>query len=327
MSRPFLIDTDGGSDDIVALIMALRHPDVDVLAFTTVFGNVTVQQATQNTLRVVEMCGEDTPVYAGAAAPLIRPRGDAASFHGEDGIGDLSLPPINRKAESTHAVQTIIDIARRTPDLTLVTLGPLTNIALAVAQAPDIVRNIRACVVMGGAACTYGNTNPAAEFNIWCDPEAAQMVFHSGLPVQMVGWEFCIGEYALDAGDIQRLRDLHDPLADFIIDANRTAIDAYYKQMSAHGISLPDAVTLAIAIDPTIATDVTPHFVQIETQSELTRGMTVVDRLNVAGDEYNITHWAHVIEKGHKTRVTWDVDAARWKALFFDIMAGEIASG
>lgn len=320
MTRPFLIDTDGGSDDVVALIMALQHPELDIRAITTVYGNVAVEQATINSLRMVEMCGADVPVYEGADRPLIRPIQDAKSFHGDDGIGDLELPPVNRQAESQHAVNVIIDIARNTPDLTLVTLGPLTNIALALAQAPDIVNNISRCVVMGGAACTFGNINPVAEFNIWCDPEAARRVFHSGLAVEMVGWEFCIGEYALNSDDMDRLRAIDTPLAHFIIDCNRTAIDAYFKQLGEHGISLPDPVTVAIAIDPTIATETSLHFVDIETQSELTRGMTVVDKLNVATDRYNATQWADVTQKGYKTRVTWDVDAPRWKALLFDLV-------
>src|SRR6185503_18472657 len=130
--------------------------------------------------------------------------------------------------------------------------------------------------VMGGAACTYGNVTPAAEYNIWVDPDAARMVFLSGMPVEMVGWEFCIEDYALSMDEIAALRALNNPRADFAIDSNEVAIPAYFKQTGLHGLALPDPVAMAVWLEPSIATQ-SKHYVEVEIHSELTRGMTLVD--------------------------------------------------
>ena len=187
--RNFLIDTDTASDDAVAIIMAVSAPDVRVLALTTVAGNVGVEQATQNALLTAEICGSDVPVFMGAGAPLTRPFQDARWFHGNDGLGDHGYPAPRRAPEHRHAVEAIRSLAHAEPGLTLVTLGPLTNIALALAQDPGIAEKIGRCVVMGGAPCCEGNVTPAAEYNIWVDPEAARAVFRSKLAIEMVGWQ------------------------------------------------------------------------------------------------------------------------------------------
>ncbi|NDJ61982.1 MAG: nucleoside hydrolase, partial [Chloroflexi bacterium] len=197
MPRTFIIDTDTASDDAVALIMALRAPDIEVAAITVVSGNVAVDQGVRNALYTVELCGAAVPVYRGADRPLLRPVSHAHWFHGDDGFGNMQYPPPRRHPAAGHAVTALIDSIRANPGAVLVTLGPLTNVALAVQQAPDIVGNISRCVVMGGAANTVGNVTPAAEYNIWCDPEAARMAFRSGLPIEMVGWELCRGAATL----------------------------------------------------------------------------------------------------------------------------------
>lgn len=316
MSQVYLIDTDTGSDDAVALLMAFRNPEIEVVGVTAVAGNVPVRQAARNALVVAELCAHHVPVYIGAEQPLIRPYHDASHFHGVDGLGDVGYPDPVRQPEDEHAVSAMIRLIRANPGLTLVTLGPLTNVALALRQAPDIAGLVGRCVVMGGAACTFGNTTPVAEYNIWCDPEAARMVFHSGLPVEMVGWEFCIGEYALDEDEIGYLQSLDTPYSHFTVDCNTVSIEAYKRQMGVYGISLPDPVTMAIAFDPSIATQ-TKHFVEVATGDELTRGMTIVDKLNAADDEYNQSTWAHLIRNGRRIAVTWDVDAVRWKHILY----------
>ena len=151
--RNFVIDTDTASDDAVAILMALAAPDVKVLAMTTVAGNVGVEQATRNALYTAEVAGAEVPVHPGAAAPLIRPHLDAHWFHGRDGFGDQNYPEPKRKAEAEFAVDALVRIARERPGLTLVTLGPLTNIALALARDPSFAQNVGRCVVMGGAPC------------------------------------------------------------------------------------------------------------------------------------------------------------------------------
>ena len=198
--RPFLIDTDTASDDAVALIMALRSPDVEVRAITIVAGNVPVPQAARNALYTAELCGSNAPVFQGATQPLLREYMHAEWFHGKDGLGDHNYPAPRRGPEPTHAVDAIIETVRANPGITLVTLGPLTNIALAVTRAPDIVGKVSRAVVMGGAPCCEGNVTPAAEYNVWVDPDAARMVMRSGLPIEMVGWHLCRVPAVLTAG-------------------------------------------------------------------------------------------------------------------------------
>ena len=173
----------------------------------------------------------------------------------------------------------MIEVIAAHPGIVLVTLGPLTNVALALARSPEIVGNVSRCVIMGGNPCTEGNVTPAAEYNMWVDPEAARMVLRSGLPVELVGWHLCRGEANLLAPDIEHVLGLGTELARFTIDCNRTAMEANRRQTGEVGIALPDPTAMAIALDPSICTSASRHYVDIETDSELTRGMTVVDRL------------------------------------------------
>ena len=316
MPEPILIDTDTASDDAVALIMALRLAGERVLAITTVAGNVHVGQATRNALYTAQLCGSSAPVYQGAGKPLVRRLIPAEWFHGKDGLGDHGYPPPLRSAEKEHAVDAIVSTVRRNPGIMLVTLGPLTNIALALAQAPDIVQSVGRCVVMGGAPCCEGNVTPAAEYNIWVDPEAARVVFRSGLTIEMVGWQLCRGAAALAPADIAFVKEMGTDLAQFAIECNSTARSAYLKQTGEDGISLPDPVAMSIALDPSIGYESSDHHVEIETRSELTRGMTVVDRLSVAGDHRNCSTWAEPLD-GPKAKVYWAIDVPRWKEALY----------
>ena len=320
MPRAFLIDTDTASDDAVALVMALRAPDVSVVGITTVAGNVPVAQATRNALYVTELCGAETPVYAGAAKPLWREHVHAEWFHGQDGLGDRGYPPPRRSAGQGHAVEAIIRIIKSNPGIVLVTLGPLTNVALAVAQEPGIVADVGRCVVMGGNACCEGNVTPAAEYNMWVDPEAARVVLRSGLPVELVSWHLCRGDAVLHPADIEHVRGLGTPLAQFAIECNTVAMEAYRVQTHEVGISLPDPVAMAIALDPTICTSADRHCVDVEVGSDLTRGMTVVDRLGVAGDSRNRAIWQPVLDR-EPAKVCWTIDASRWKQALYASLA------
>ncbi len=189
-------------------------------------------------------------------------------------------------------------------EITLVTLGPLTNIAMALRIAPDLAEKIPMCYVMGGAAATLGNITPAAEYNIWFDPEAARAVFQSGLPILMVGWELCRGEANLSLADQEHVRSFRTKFADFALDCNRQAIQTNQEWLGDPGLPLPDPVTMAIALDPTICTKRGRHFVDVETQGELTRGMTVVDQSGVLNKEPNI-------------EVCWAIDPGRWKEALY----------
>jgi purine nucleosidase len=324
--RTLLIDTDTASDDAVALVMAARHRDVRIEAVTVVSGNVPTDLGVTNALLSLEFAGADEaiPVYRGAERPLLREPFYAHWFHGRDGMGDQNYPPPRRKPAAGHAVDAIIDAVRRNPGIELVTLGPLTNVALAVARDPGLVDNVSRCVVMGGAACTVGNVTPAAEFNVWVDPEAARMVFHSGLPVEMVGWELALGEAALDDQDVRRVLEIGTPLARFAIDCNRCAAEACERQTRKKGLALCDPVAMAIALDPTVCVERSRHFADVETVSDLTRGMTVVDRLNVTGDAPNEAAWAPLTARrqarGPNVTVCWRIDAPRWKGMLLDLV-------
>jgi len=317
MPRAFLIDTDVASDDAVALIMALRAPEVRVVAITTVAGNVDVQQATRNALYTLELCGSTVPVFTGAEKPLARAHQSATWFHGPDGLGDHGYPAARQSAGKLHAVDAIVNAIEGNPGIVVVTLGPLTNLALAVTRRPDIAAHVSRCVVMGGAPCCEGNVTPAAEYNIWVDPDAARIVMLSGLPVELVGWQTCRGDAVLDEGNIAEILGFTNELARFAIECNSRAREAYKEQTGEDGISLPDPVAMSIALDPTIGTAWSEHYVEVETRSELTRGMTIVDRLNVAADERNQAVWADALSKERKSKVCWTIDTRRWKRALF----------
>lgn len=320
MPRPFLIDTDTASDDAVALIMAMRAPDVQVVAITTVAGNVPVEQSTRNALYVVELCGAQVPVYAGADKPLLRPYQNATWFHGSDGLGEHGYPAPHRAAAPLHAVDAIIQTVEANPGLVIVTLAPLTNIALALAKKPAIATQVGRCVIMGGAPCCEGNVTPAAEYNIWVDPEAARMVMLSGMPIELIGWHLSRGESVLNQSEIESIEAFKTELAHFAIECNSHARRAYKIQTGEDGISLPDPIAMCLALDPSVGTSWSEHYLDVETHSDLTRGMTVVDRLNVADDERNLPVWERVIRTGHKAKVCWTLDAKRWKNALFSAL-------
>jgi purine nucleosidase len=252
----------------------------------------------------------------GAQRPLLREFVTAEWFHGRDGMGDHGYPAPQRKPEAAHAVDALIAAVHRNPEIVLVTLGPLTNVALALAEDPSIVGKVSRCVVMGGNPCCEGNVTPAAEYNMWVDPEAARMVLRSGLPVELVGWQLCRYDAALSDSDIEHVLGLGTTLGRFAIECNSRAQEAYRIQTGEIGISLPDPVAMAIALDPTICTSSSTHAVDVETASELTRGMTVVDRLNVAGDDRNRGTW----KSAARAQVDWSIDIHRWKQSLYSAL-------
>jgi purine nucleosidase len=313
--RDFLIDTDTASDDAVAIIMALAAPDVRVLALTTVAGNVALAQATRNALVTADICGSDVPVFEGAPAPLMRRLSDAHWFHGNDGLGDHAYPAPARKAEDEHAIDAILRLSREHAGLTLVTLGPLTNIALALARDPSLPTRIGRSVVMGGAPCCEGNVTPAAEYNIWVDPEAARAVFRSRLPIEMIGWHVSRGASVLTDAEIADITALGTAKARFAIECNSRAREAYRVQTGEVGLSLADPTAMAVALDRSVGLTWSRHRVAIETRSELTRGMTVVDRLGVNSDAINADVWGEAAGESDGADVLWTFDSAKFKAM------------
>jgi purine nucleosidase len=295
--RKFLVDTDTASDDAVALVMALRDPSVEVLAITVVAGNVELDQAVQNALYTAELVGADVPVYAGAASPLLQPLHTAQVVHGRDGMGDIGLPVRGRTPASGHAVDRLAELieVHEPGELTLVTLGPLTNIALLFARHPEYATRLREVVVMGGTADGLGNVTASAEFNIWVDPEAAAIVYSAGARLVQVGWDisrrFAVfdPEQAADLRSVGRLGavDIQAVLTAFVHSGTHLA-----------GFDLPDPIAMAVALDPTIATDMPYLNVVVETRGEFTRGATVVDHTGYTGRSAN----THVVVEASRER-------------------------
>jgi len=303
--REFWIDTDTASDDAVAILMALRWSDVHVTGISVVAGNVHVEKGAKNARYTVELCGKKTPVYLGASRPLVREPTWGYFFHGDDGMGNKNYPEPKLPLAKGNAVDAFIDAVRSNPGkITLVTLGPLTNIALALRIAPDIVDKIHMCYAMAGAAATLGNVTPAAEFNVYVDPEAAKIVFDSGIPLLMVGWEHCRGKANLVEDEMAHVLSFKTPYADFAIDCNSHAIATNKEWLTEPGLALPDPVTMAVALDPSVCTRRSSHYVDVEIVSEMTLGMTVVDKLGVWKKEANI-------------EVCWEIDIGKWKELLY----------
>lgn len=295
--RKFLIDTDTASDDAVAMCMALRHPDIDVVGFTVVAGNVPLDQAVQNALYTVELCGATTPVYAGASEPLARDLETAQNVHGQDGMGDIGLDLQGRTPAEGWAPQFIVDTIRAYPgEITLVAIGPLTNVAIALLWAPDIAEKVDRVVIMGGTGeHGPGNVSPTAEFNFWVDPEAVRVVLRSGMPVELVGWDISTMSAVVTEQRRDELRALQSELADFSMDIQATLQAYAFEETRLDGPDFPDPIAVAHAIDPAPATS---EFlgVDIAIGPDPMRGTLIVDHYGFAQMKPNATIVTHYPE-------------------------------
>lgn len=314
MQRKMIIDTDTASDDAVAILMAHRYPDIDVLAVTIVSGNMRVADGSRNARYTVELCGAHTPVYAGCERPLLREPVHAYWYHGPDGMGGMNYPEPTLAQAKGHAVDALTEAIRENAgDVMLVTLGPLTNVAAALIRAPELAGMVTRCVVMGGAANVAGNVTPAAEYNIWCDPEAARIVFRSGMNLEMVGWEVGRGDAALTEQEIEGIYALNTPYAKFAMDCNVHALQLAKAWQGDPGMTLHDPTAMAIALDATISKRSGHYRADVETRGELTRGMTVVDERHTVGTQEIFTDVWDV--RARNVLVHHALDAKRWKEL------------
>lgn len=317
--RRLIIDTDTASDDAVAIVMAHHWPDVRVEAITIVSGNMPVAQGSINARYAVEVAGYETPVYEGCTRPLLREPFHAYYFHGPDGMGGMNYPPPKRPPAAGHAVLELIRRFGEAPgEIELVTLGPLTNIAMALRLEPRLAGWVRQCYIMGGAACTVGNVTPAAEYNIWCDPEAAAIVFDSGMPILLIGWEVSRGEANLTEEEMAYVLGFGTERARFAIECNKHALAASRGLQGDPGLGLPDPVAMAVALDPAVCTRRSKHFVAVSCDA-LTRGMTVVDALDVTRiPPYRDPMWG---PKEPNIEICWAIDPRAWKeALYRTLM-------
>jgi inosine-uridine nucleoside N-ribohydrolase len=278
VSTPILLDCDPGHDDAIALLLALASPELELLGVTTVAGNQTVEKTTANAIRVLELVGADVPVAAGAGRPLVREPYVAAYVHGETGLDGPDLPPARREPVDQHAVEFL---AERIDGTTLVATGPLTNVALLLAR--DEQARPERIVLMGGAIAE-GNVTPAAEFNIWADPEAAARVFSSGIDVTMVGLDvthqaLLTDEHAAGLREHGRVGNVVADLLDFY--------GVFHKQVyDFDGSPIHDAVAVAQVTRPDLL-ELRELNVEIDRESELCRGRTVVDVWKRTGREPN----------------------------------------
>ena len=319
-----IIDTDPGTDDAMAIILALNSPELKVEALTVVPGNVDGRQGLENALRIVSLAGRcDVTVAGGAQHPLNQKLITAQFWHGKNGLADVELPASKCKADPRFGPDLIIEMIHKFPhEITLIPVGPLTNIALAVSKDPSIAALVKDIVIMGGSI-TGGNVNGAAEANIYNDPEAAQIVFHAGWTVTMVGSD--VGERTLITRKyLALLQSSRGPQSDFIA----KIADFYLTRSEKSGYSgaaMYDPLAVGIALDPTLGTLKEMH-VDVETKGEFTRGETVANRMG--SNENNVLHGDHyeiegVIELKPNARVCLASDADRFLQLFVSRVKGK----
>ena len=292
MTTSIILDCDPGIDDALAIAFAAAAPEIELAGITTVAGNVGLAKTTANALAVASFVGTgDVPVTAGCAAPLLRPALDAGHVHGDSGLGGAVLPPSARLAGEEHATDFIIDTLAAAPgEITLVATGPLTNIALALRRQPRLADWVRDFVIMGGSA-SRGNVTPAAEFNIWADPEAAAIVFAAGWTVRMIGLDVTLLARATAAVQ-QRMGSLGSLGSRLLL----PALAQYHDSADATGEPpVHDVCAIVSIADPSVFS-YTPALVQVETHGTFTSGMTVTDFAASAGHNAQV---ATGIDAGH----------------------------
>lgn len=289
--KRYIIDTDTASDDALALILALREPNVKIEAITTVMGNVPIETATRNARIAVEMAGTYAPpIYEGCGRSIVAPARTAQAIHGEDGLGNMFYPDPKLPVEQEHAVDAIIRIIEEGDgDIELITLGPLTNIAMAMIMAPETMRKVKRITTMGGAHMRCNPLTATSEFNILVDPEAAQLVWSFGIPILVAPFELCLSPTALTEKEIDEIYSYGSPLAKFVIDCNNTLIDYIARVYGERKLVMPDPTAVAVALWPETIAQSTECYSYVDTKGEHTYGQTVFDYNNVAGKPHNVT--------------------------------------
>ncbi len=254
MTKRIIIDTDPGVDDALAFLLALASPEIQLEALTTTQGNVTLEKATWNALSVLELArASHIPVAGGSLLPLVQPLRASAVVHGESGIGNAKLPAPKTRPVARHAVDYLIERVLAEPrEISIFPIGPLTNIAMAIRKEPRFAAAVKELVIMGGAILEYGNMTPQAEFNIYVDPHAAHIVFHSGIPITLIPLDVT-HKCLLKQKHVDRLMNIDSPISRFIRDAMEVYLEASF-QLGYEGSSLHDPLTLAMILAPELLT-------------------------------------------------------------------------
>ena len=320
--RPIIIDTDGGVDDALAIIMALKCDQIDVKAVTVLAGNIDVDQAAENVLRTIDIVQpKHSPlVVKGCEKPLIRPPCNAAGIHGADGLGKLDQfknadgTPRYAQLTAQPSPDSAIDVLLKAAEeygnrLTIVTLGPLTNIATALQRDPETLKKVGQIVIMGGAVTVPGNRSAAAEFNFFVDPDAAQMVMESGIPLTLVGLDVT-RKVRLSRQVVEDYAKQHpSPLSQFIADCTGIYMAFHRDHEGFYGCYLHDPLALGVVIDPSLVSTKSLSVV-VETQGKFTSGMSLADRRNCWDESVTLAN----------VNVGLDVDSDRFLKLFCELI-------
>jgi inosine-uridine nucleoside N-ribohydrolase len=304
-----IIDTDPGVDDSMAILLAFASPELKIEGLTTVFGNTGSDITTQNALRLIELAGHpEVPVARGAEKPLLRPfAGDGWRVHGRNGLGGVEFPPPRGQPDPRRAAQFIVDVVMANPgEITLVPIGPLTNIAIAVALEPRIAKHVKEVVLMGGAASVVGNVSAVAEANIQNDPEAANIVFHAGWPITMVGLDVT-EKSIMTPTYIETLKSANNRSTDFIYAISQHYMK-FYQAAGLPGFHVHDSSAISYVIDPTLF-KTQKLFVEVEYHSPHHHGQTVAD-------------WRGRREQAPNVNVCLEVDSERLLEMYRQRLIG-----
>ncbi|XP_067662691.1 nucleoside hydrolase-like isoform X3 [Haliotis asinina] len=304
--RKFIIDTDAGIDDAQAILMCLAASDVDVVALTTVKGNATATQVTSNLLRLLKVADRlEVPIYRGCEDMLVGwQKPDEYNYHGKDGFGDVPdpAPPNPDQVQAKHGVQALVDVTKQYPgEITLIAIGPLTNVAMAIRLDRDFGSRLKACYIMGGNYKGEGNITVAGEFNFYSDPEAAYIVLNSlGCPITLTCWELC-DQYSLSWETYADLRKHSSKKCQFMKDIERITV-SNCKKLNWTTYVPCDEVTAACAIDDQVIAKSDHVFASVELHGDLTRGQMVVD-------------WGNRLLKSPNVRIVKELDVERYMKL------------
>lgn len=287
--QKLIIDTDCGSDDAMAIAMALRDERYEILFFSACAGNVCTEQAVVNTLTTIEAAATyEPPVYFGSTLPLVKPLAFAHETHGNDGMGDIGLVPMRLKATTGNGVLKILETLAQNESGTIeiVALGPLTNLAIAIRLSPETMKKVKRISIMGSAGLGTGNVTPASEFNIWQDPEAAKIVLESGVPLLLVGWDACLGESMLNPSEIERIRS-SGPLGEFAIDCNRCLMQMNAARFGYNCLDMADPAAMAAALHPECIEVCDAYYCEVDVSNGISSGAVLVDVYGFSGKRPN----------------------------------------
>ena len=278
MREPFILDTDTAQDDCVAILLGILDPEADLRAITMVAGNVGFEQQTQNAMMTLSVAGAlgNYPGYLGCRRPMVREWVSAENVHG-DGVGGLSMDSAGAEPESEHAVDALLRLTAESPgQINIVAIGPLTNIAMAVVKDPSFSERVKHLYIMGGSNNARGNITAAAEFNFYVDPDAAKIVFAAGFDVTVVPWEpLTVRDAIFSRTQMAEVGDQGSPVSRFFAQVCEATLE-FDESVGIPGSSHPDSLTVAIMLHPELVTQSAPYAVDIEADSELTRGYSAM---------------------------------------------------